>query len=179
MVPIGTIRLNLNFYRSTSWECAGDIWFPRRCVTDCTVSRAVVWAHFHSISSKVSNICPALKPWLTKAERGVRMTTYRAGKADLKRGVAFHQHILSSFVLVRDQIAHPSGIIEVQGHTVEHFYVLLIPLIVHRWSLESQLRPSSSIGRPKSFWQIAESKDPEKSGSRSCVFISVSLSSQH
>lgn len=48
----------------------------------------------------------------------------------------------------------------------------------HWRSRESQLRPSSSVGQLKSFWQIAESEDLEKSGSRSCVFISVSHSSK-
>lgn len=95
----------------------------------------------------------------------------------------FHQlfsHILSSFVLVKAEIAHPSVIIEVRGGGVgEHFYFLLRPLTVHQWSPASQLGPSSAIGWLKSFWQIAESKDLEKSGSRSCVFISVSPSNKH
>lgn len=71
------------------------------------------------------------------------------------------------------------GLLRCRGLRGEHFYSLLVPLTVHRWSRESQLRPSSSIGQLKSFWQIAESKDLEKSGSRSCVFISVSHSSKH
>lgn len=78
----------------------------------------------------------------------------------------------SSFILVKAHIARPSVIIEVQEGAREHFYFLLRPLALHQWSPVSQLRPSSSIGRLKSFWQIAESKDLEKSGSRSCVFIS-------
>lgn len=61
----------------------------------------------------------------------------------------------------------------------EHFYFLLTPLTVHQWSPASQLRPSSSIRRLASLRHIARSKDLEKSGSRSCVFISVSLSNKH
>lgn len=58
----------------------------------------------------------------------------------------------------------------------EPFYYLLRPLTVQQKCPASQLRPSSSSEQLKSLWQIAESKDLEKSGSQSCVFVLVSLS---
>lgn len=95
--------------------------------------------------------------------------------------ISFFSHTSSSFILpVKAEIAHPSVIIEVQEGATEHFYFLHRSSAVRQRSPASQLRPSSSIGRLKSFWQIAESKDLEKSGSRSCVFISLfSLSNKH
>lgn len=63
------------------------------------------------------------------------------------------------------------------GEGVESaFYFLRRPLPVRR---ASRLRPSSPSEPPKSFWRSAESKDLEKSGGRSCVFISVSPSNKH
>lgn len=124
-------------------ECVVDIWFPGGVwqIARCSMQLfQFTFSHFtEGVKHLLGSETLSHESWKKCQDDNI------TNRNCSEWGVASHQlfsHILSSFVLVKDQIAHPSGIIEVQGGVREHFYVLLIPLTVHQWSPESQLRPS-------------------------------------
>lgn len=144
--------------------------------------------HFTSSSSlrKVSSVCSALKPWVTKGWKKVSRCQHNKQEPvpgevllSISPFFFFGTFCLLSSLSELKLLIH-LWLLRCEGGVQKNiFYFLLGPLTVHQWSPASQLRPSSSVGWLQPFWQIAESKDLEKSGSRSCVFISVSHSNKH
>ena len=156
--------------------------------------RQIVWCpvqllHFTSspFSLKVSSVCSALKLWVTKGWKKVSRWQHNKqepvpGEVLLSISPFFFFSgtfcLLSSLselkLLIHLWLLRCGG--RVRKNTFFFFYFLLGPPTVHQWSPASQLRSSSSVGRPQPFWQIAESKDLEEvRKSIMCVHLCFSL----
>ena len=145
----------------------GGVWQIARCSMQL----------FRFTLSRLKQRCQAFA-WLSNLEscKLKEVSGWQTGSRS-ERGAAFHQlfsHILSSFCpCLRSNCSFISDYWDAGRCEGPFLFPAHTPDCA---PMESSMSIKTSIGWLRSFWQTAESKVPQKSERRSCVFISVSLS---